>query len=546
MLYEDLIFMILEFAMVAGLYVLAGYAVKAPSSKWKLCYVMPMVGVLGVILIAGFEVSLLGAYLGACLLLIGFAKEEERIRKRVSLIAGVSILFSAFFCNINPGYRSVNYVAEFKRGFAEMKLHYVLTEHKKIDWDSLYEEYLPRFQEAYRNHDEVENYLAWNAFAMEFRDGHVTYYSATDEELMLKALRKVWGNDYGLSLMTLHNGQTVAVGVEADSEAAKAGIKNGTVITAWDGKPMEAAIEKAAETEAKVQNFASKENEAFYSALSVAGIGGDSIVITYLDDNEQEQTVTVKKMGAYYDRMKETLETIDKGVEISNLAWQNIDEDTALMRMRFMSYDAKANYGQMEQEIRTKLLELKAAGVSNLIFDMRSNGGGSGSYVKHIVKLIAPEGQHVYAYDGVINLDTIQYEKGSEENTYQIGECETYQGENLWGHGQVILLVNSQTVSAGDHFTKLAAEFPNVTVMGFTHTNCSAQGVKEVTLEEGSLSYSAALLLNEDGTVFIDTDSSREATVSLDVQIPFDKEAVEALFDKGEDYVLQYAMEYLK
>lgn len=546
MLYEDLFFVILELAMAAGLYILAGYAVKAPSSKWKLCYAVPMVVMLGAIFIADFETCLLGAYFGAILLLMGFVKEEAKLRKRLSLIAGASILFSALLCNITPGYRAVNYVAEFKRGFAEMKQHYVMTAHKEIDWDSLYKEYLPRFQEAYRNHDEVANYLAWNAFAQEFQDGHITYYSATNEELTQKALQQLWGNDYGLSLMTLSNGQTVAVNVEADSEAAKAGISNGTVITGWDGKSMEAAIRETLETEAKVMNFASKENEAFYRTLAVAGMGGDSVVISYLDETGQEQRISLQKIGTYYERVKDTLETIDKGVEISNLAWQNIDEDTALMRMRFMSYDAKANYEQMEQEIRTKLLELKAAGVSNLIFDMRSNGGGSGSYVKHIVKLIAPEGEHIYAYDGVLNLETLQYEKGSEENTYQLGECETYWGENLWGHGQVILLVNAQTVSAGDHFTKLAAAFPNVTVMGFTHTNCSAQGINQVTLAEGSLSYSAALLLNADGTVFIDTDSSREATVPLDVKIPFDEEAVRVLFDEGEDYVLQYAMEWLK
>ncbi|MBQ9140251.1 MAG: peptidase S41 [Lachnospiraceae bacterium] len=546
MLYEDLFFVILELAMAAGLYILADYAVKAPSTKWKLCYVVPIVVMLGAIVMADFEISLLGAYLGAGLLLIGFVKEEARLRKRLSLIAGVCMLFSALLCNINPGYRTVNYVAEFKRGFAEMKQHYVMTEHKEIDWDSLYKEYLPRFQEAYRNHDEVANYLAWNAFALEFQDGHVTYYSAADEALNQKALQQLWGNDYGLSLMTLHNGQTVAVNVEADSEAAKAGIHNGTIITAWNGKAMEAAIREASETEAKVLNFAAKENEAFYSALAVAGMGGDSAVISYLDETGQEQRISLQKIGTYYERMKDTLEAIDKGVEISNLAWQNIDEDTALMRMRFMSYDAKANYEQMEQEIRTKLLELKAAGVSNLIFDMRSNGGGSGSYVKHIVKLIAPEGEHIYAYDGVLNLETLQYEKGNKANTYRVGECETYQGEDIWGHGQVILLVNAQTVSAGDHFTKLAADFPNVTVMGFTHTNCSAQGVNQVSLAEGSLSYSAALLLNADGTVFIDTDSRRETTVPLDVKIPLDEEAVRVLFDEGEDYVLQCAMEYLK
>lgn len=251
------------------------------------------------------------------------------------------------------------------------------------------------------------------------------------------------------------------------------------------------------------------------------------------------------RLGAYADRWKESMEILNKGVEISNLEWENIDDKTALMRMRFMSYDAKENFSEMEKEIREKLLALKEAGVTNLIFDLRSNGGGSGSYVEHIIKLIAPEGEHVYACDGVFDVESLQYKKGAKPGTWEVGECETYQGEALWSHGNIIILVNAQTVSAGDHFTQLASAFPNVTVMGLTHSNCSAQGISSVQFDYGYLSYSAVLLLKEDGTVFVDTDYNRESTVPLDIQIPFDEKAVKMMFDDGEDYVLWYAMEYL-
>ena len=545
MLYEDLSLMILELIFTVVLFLLAGYADKNVSPKWRLCYAVPMIVCIFAIAAFGFEISMLGVYLATILLLVGFVKEGVRTRKLVSGIAGIVMVFSAVICNVNPGYRAPDYVADFNRAFEEMKAHYVLADYKGIDWDKLYETYLPRFEEADKNHDAAADFLAWNAFTAEFHDGHVAY-SPENGDVMKQALNEICGNDYGLSLMMLADGNVVAVNVEPDSAVAKAGVHNGTVVTAWDGKGIEEAVYETEKNGVKLQGYASIENEAFYRALPVAGMGGDCITISFLDDTGKEQTVKAEKLGEYKERWENSVEIIDQGREISNLAWETIDENTALMRMRFMNYDAQENFQQMEADIRTKLLELKDSGVTNLIFDLRGNGGGSGTYVKHILKLLAPEGEHVYAYDGVLDMDTLTYKKDAATGAYEVGECESYQGEDLWNHGKIVILVNAGTGSAGDHFTQLASAFPNVTVMGFTHSSCSAQGMHVVQFDYGYLSYSAVLLLQEDGTVFIDTDSSREATVSLDIQIPFDGEAVTALFEQGEDYVLQYAMKYLK
>ena len=63
---------------------------------------------------------------------------------------------------------------------------------------------------------------------------------------------------------------------------------------------------------------------------------GDSITISFLDDSGKEQSVKADKMGTYKERWENSVEVINQGREISNLEWEEIDEDTALMRMRFM------------------------------------------------------------------------------------------------------------------------------------------------------------------------------------------------------------------
>ncbi len=541
----DIVCVVLNFFLAVFLFWLAGFAEKKKSVRWRLFYLVPFLLTLVLVAIYEFETCMFGVYLGAFLLVFGMVRQEKKVRRILCFVSIIFSLLSLGICLFSPAYRSYDYLTDFMDGFEEMKLHYVLSEQKSIDWDGLYEKYLPLFEAADKEHDEVAASIAWTQFAMEFQDGHVSY-GIKDEKIEKMAYEKMYGNDYGLCTMKLADERIVAVMVEEGSEAYKTGIRNGSEITAWNG----ASVEKLSGKE-KIFSFAVEENEEFYESLSIAGEGGETAEVCFIDETGEEKTVTLSKIGNYYDRMRDcTEDIIDKGVEISNLDWMRVDENTALLRMRFMNYDSEENFSEMETALREEMIALKEEGVTNLIFDLRSNSGGSGTHVEHVLKLIAPSGEHVYAYDAVFDKETQKYKIDSVEDDgsviYQVGQCETYQGEDLWGHGQIVILVNANTVSAGDHFTMAASEYPNVTVMGFTHSNGSCQGVNSVNFEYGMLSYSGALLLNEDGSVFVDTDYSRQAVVPLDVKIPFDLQAVSSLFDEGEDYVLEKAMEYLE
>lgn len=543
-LYDKILIAVVLISAVL-LYIMAGVARKLPGNKWRILYGIPAVAAMFLLAATGFEVSMLGAYLGAVLLLAGFVKDEPRVRRISCLGALILALVTVPLCMFGKGYRSVDYVQDFKDGVSGMKEHYVLAEHKGVDFDALYEEYLPMFEEANKNHDPVDNYIAWSCFCAQFRDGH-NYFMIEDEETMEAAYRKAGGNDYGLALMTLADGSTVAVNVEESDFFRNAGIQNGTVITSWDGR----AISQVAKESLLYQmtTYADKDNEAFQLALFAAGVGGESVKLTYLDDADVEKQLLLPKLGAYYDRLKETLEIINQGVETGHMMWQEAGDGAVVLRIKFMQFDSEAskteNYSSMQQEIREKAAEYQAAGMTHLILDLRDNGGGSGQMVKAIASLFVPEGEHYYCTDGLWD-DAAEGYVMDASGKYAPGKEHYFQGENIW-KGSISLLVNQNSASAADHLTKVMQGMENVTVMGFTEPNGSGQGLNGIPLQSGYLSFSSALVLEKDGSIFIDSGTDWESGNDIDMRIPFDAEAVRVLFDEGGDYVLQKCLEYAK
>jgi len=525
------------------LYILAGIARKYISSKWRAFYCAPAVLVMIFLGVQGFEISLFGAYIGAILLLAGFIKDDVKVRRIACVGAFLLTLITIPVCMFNKGYRSADYVQDFKDGVDMMKEHYILAEHKGVDFDALYEKYLPMFEEANKNHDPVANYIAWCCFCAETNDGH-NYFMAKDQDDMEEAYRRACGNAYGLSLMKLADGSIVAVNVEDNEFFKAAGIQNGTVVTSWDGRDI---LEVARESLIfKMTTYADKDNEDFEIAIYAAGMGGERVKITYLDATGVEKELELSKIGDYYDRVKETRDILLQGVATGHMMWAEVSEEAVVLRIKMMQYDSEAsrteNYSAMQEQIREKAAEYQAAGKTHLILDLRSNGGGSGQMVKAIASLFALPGEYYYCSDGLWDDKAEGYVRDAQGN-YVPGKEHYFQGENIW-NGPITLLVNQESASASDHLTMVMQGMENVEVMGFTEPNGSGQGLNGINLESGDLSFSSALMMSRNGEIYIDSGVDRESGNQIDVVIPFDAEAVRVLFDEGGDYVLQKCLEY--
>ena len=542
--YLDLVLAILLIVSSVALYVLSLVAENRKTQKWRICYAAP--AILGLVFagLAGFDIYMLPAYAAAVIPLAGFFKDSGRLRRAGSVTAAVLAIATIPLCTMSKGYRAYDYVQDFKDGIRSMESHYVLADHKGIDFDALYDEFLPRFEAVNSSQDELQNLIVWTEFCARFNDGHVGYaYAENYEEAMTEMYDRVLGNDYGLAPMTLSDGRTVAVNVEPDSEAAMSGIHNGTVITSWDG----ASPESIKADVMKYFTFADKDNKEFFRTILCGGTGGDSITVSFLDDSGSEKTAVLPKLGTYYSgRLKDALDRMTGGIETGHLMWEDIDENTSALRIKMMMSDSKSmesgNYSSLKYDITTKLEELKSQGKDHIILDMRDNSGGDGGMVKAIASIFAPVGEHYYCTDALWSDAAGGYV--TDENGRFIPDKANYvTGEDLWD-GKLTIIVNHNSVSAADHLVEVMQGMPDVTVIGFTEPNGSAQGVGGVQFDnKTSLSFSGSLLLDENGDVSVDSGSDYESGNDIDIRVPFDETAIRVLFDDEEDYLLMKALE---
>ncbi len=545
MTYIDIGLIIIELIACVLLFLLAGYAEKVKNVKWKLCYLVPAVVCLLFLALAGMEISMTGAYIGAVIFMVGFFAEKKNVRRICSAVAAVPVIISLIAANNYDGYRSADYYHDFVTAMDNMERFYVLKDHKGIDFDELRAEYGKKFREVTAENDEVGNYILWQELTSEFNDSHVDYIPLKDfEDIKEEAGKRVFGNDYGLSLALLSDGTYAAVNV--DDSLKSIGINNGTVITAWDDKELsELGKDKTCYYSV---HFADKDNERFYRSIMGSGEGGDSITIGYIDKNGNEKTATLPELGEYYTRCTDTIEKINSGMNVGHMTWNKINSETYCLRVKTMMYDMNSaktgNHDIMEYDLVTKVEELKTLGVKNIIIDMRDNNGGSGQMVQTLAKVFAPVGEHYYCTDGLWDYGNNCYSVDEATGKFKEGRKNYYEGMGLWD-GKVVLIVNASAVSAADHTVSVFNLLDNATTMGFTESAGSAQGIAGKQLENGMVQYSASLLLDENGNVSVDSGPDMESGNDVDIIVPFDNEAITAIFDNGEDYLMDKALGYL-
>ena len=413
-----------------------------------------------------------------------------------------------------------------------LEKNYIMNYWKKMDYNKLKEEGLVLVKEAEQTGNIDKYYEALNNLVDAHHDGHMGLSFYNENEYILNKIKQF--NDYGLSLITLDDETTIAVDVENNLE-----IKNGDIITKWNGVPINEAIDnvKIPISEALI------DNEKIMKTFYLAGVGEDTVTVSYINANDEEITTTLNKIDSNLPRALKSFSTFNHTKDDKEYDYKMLNNNIGYLKIGVeetntisdgVSY-LTGNHKVAREKFRTSLRELKKQGMTKLVIDIRNNAGGYEEVSTALASLFTKE--KMYAFSLGI--------KKQKNLTSIVDRYVLADGE--FSDIEVLVLTGMRCGSAGDGMVLYLSRIKGITIAGLTNP----AGINQETgglifMPEGAvIMYPVGLILDQNGNPNIDIDDTRISRTPLDIKIPLNKEAALKIFN-GIDYELEWAIEYLK
>ena len=462
------------------------------------------------------------------------------------LLLNIIVIWAVYLRPNVANYSALGWTASFEKTIDYLEKEYVLNEWKEIDYERIRKELIPKVREAEQNKDEIAYVAALYELKYEFHDGHVTVRG--DMAGRNAAIAMMAGNDYGFSMFRAKTGEVVAILVDEESEAYKNGIHNGTVITKWGDAPIDEACAgvKCIDRE---HPFQTTENIYVGQPIFLAGQGGDQLIVTFIGDDHKETSVTLSPRGEYVRRRTQALEILfdDKVISHDNYSLTMLEGHIGYLRIWEEEYSQDPFFitkctiagfsKKIYDELDAGLEELSKQGMDEIIIDLRNNEGGNGFESRTVASLFTSNSIPQYL---------TLYKNGE----YQIVSESKKSGICKWDNIPIVVLVNGQTVSAGEILTHYLKGSKNVTIMGNTTTWGAAQGTGGSTVLTGSkyeFRFPITPVIGSEYLPIVDVKADGHTRLTLDYQIDYSIEEIVEKFEHPEkDTVLQEAMEWLK
>lgn len=429
------------------------------------------------------------------------------------------------------------YTNSFNKTIEILKKEYVLNDHKKIDYNYLYDKYYNLIKQAEENNDEELYMKTMYEFSSNFKDGHFIF-NIFDENIKKKFYKQYYNKNYGFGTILLSNGKVSAILVDKDSEAYKKGLRDGMIITKKDNLNVEEVMRDIVIPK---NNYPVLEDELLFKSFYLFATGNEKVNVTFINKDGKEKNIEVSSISdennkpeklwnkiMYYD---EKLNNFDTKVINKNIGYIVINHENSDIFKGLIGYGIDDASYYMDEILDKKIGNLVNQGVSTLIIDLRNNNGGYLVEAEAIVSM--------FTKDSYFVLKEAKYNSNLFNKSY-------LKGNGKYSNLKLIVLVNSNTISSGDILTYLLKKNENTIVIGFTNSNNSSQSIGGLILLSGgkfSIVYPTYKAFDENDNVFIDSDYNRDATLKLDVRINLNKENIKDIVYSNDDY--DYLLEYV-
>lgn len=401
----------------------------------------------------------------------------------------------------------------------KLSKEYAFTELKGIDWESLREQFLPRFREAADSKDVLAYLRALRDFAWAIPDGHVSGPAIQSD------FQTAVSGGIGLAIRDLDDGRTIVNYLLQDGPAAQAGIQLRAEILAINNTPIDDFVDNTIAYSAPFSSDHARRLQQLRYAIRAPL--GEKISLTYQNpEATSPQTITLDTVSEFSSFNISSFNTGLDGTELP-LDYQILPSGYGYVQIYSFSDNELLTIQLWERMIQT----FNDGGVRGLIIDMRQNGGGSGFLADQMA---------AYFFDEELPLgNTGYYEK--EIDAFFFDERNTQQfypppAEQRY-RGKIAVLVGPNCASACEFFSYDMTIQDRAAIVGQYPTAGLGGSIDRVLMpEEEFFTFTQGRAVDPNGNIHIEGKG-----VAPTLRVPVTEET---LFSEG-DPILAAAVGYL-
>lgn len=385
-------------------------------------------------------------------------------------------------------FSALTYQKAFDQMFEIVRKEYAFNgiKDKQPDWDQLYAELSPRVKEAEQNKDAEAYYRALRDFTLAFKDGHV---GLSGGETGQKVFSEEFSGGFGFAIRQLDDGRAMVIYVQPEGPAEKAGMKIGAVVTQFNGKLIDQAIQTVAPPGPESMESSLRYEQARY--LVRAPIDSKASV-TF--QNPQAGSAQTAELTAIAETNSLSVTSPYRDTDPNALPVEYIVSSSSIGYVRITSnYD---DLNLIERLFQRALVKFQENGIQTIIIDLRANSGG------------APLGLAGYFTDQEIPLGQRQYYSDKTGQFEPEGTPDTITPkEEQYHFEKMFLLVDHACASACELEAYGFSKIPGLVILGQTPTAGTEAEVSrgQFKLPEGmSLQVPTGRFVLPDGGIFLE------------------------------------------
>jgi carboxyl-terminal processing protease len=413
---------------------------------------------------------------------------------------------------------------------AKLAAEYPFTRWKGIDWAGLHLRFAPRIRDAEIREDARAYYRALRAFAWSVPDGHV---DLRGDDHGLRAAEA--GGGYGLGLAELDDGRVLAARVEPGGPAARAGLRVGDEVLAWNGAPVHSALERVSVDWSDHPPATAEGRELERLRFLTRGRTGGHAEVAYRRSGAP--AAAIAPMQAVPEGDPRTAGGRWDAFLGDPVSARRLADGAGYLQVAFELPTLRDLTPEIA--VRNALRRFQSEGATGVAIDVRGNRGGQDEIVPRVTAFFQSR-PRIYEIAGLYDPAAALF-RPHPETAVRVVPREPY-----WP-GRVAVLVDADTFSAGEGVPLALQGLPNVAVFGWRGTQGSfGVGEKTVHLPDG-LDFLFPQGQSLDGGLHIqlDGDALGRGGVRPDHRVPFDEAAFDAAFRRGRDVVLEAAARWI-